>query len=289
MLDLYAEKHADQSRPALWFTIFGILLTILGAFLSPIAAGCGNAFFHSGGGVLSIQQDRKKGLNGKGLGVFVAPGAFGVFLGSYFAKTAAYSLIVSAVSIGMIVLSALLYAGRKELKYHETLRAKKQGRQQRIISALCFMAVMLRSCGSMAIAFPWKSGFLLGFAATACIALGKAAGGFSAARFTPQKTAFVSLILAAVCYSFGKNAVFGLLALFFFNMTMPLTLHLEALNRPDMPGFAFGLLTFGLFVGYLPFYYGIYRNVSPVPHGALISVLTLIILAAAYKIYGERS
>jgi FSR family fosmidomycin resistance protein-like MFS transporter len=48
--------------------------------------------------------------------------------------------------------------------------------------------------------------------------------------------------------------------MFLFNMTMPVTLWATAKIFPGAKGFAFGLLTFGLFLGFLPVYLGIEIN-----------------------------
>ena len=70
----------------------------------------------------------------------------------------------------------------------------------------------------------------------------------------------------------------GVLAVFLFNMTMPVTLWAAAKVMPGAKGFAFGLLTFGLFLGYLPSYLGWGSILSaPWAHGlpALISLILL--------------
>ena len=48
----------------------------------------------------------------------------------------------------------------------------------------------------------------------------------------------------------------GVLALFLFNITMPITLFALAQTMSGCKGFSFGLLTFALFLGYLPSYLG---------------------------------
>ena len=50
--------------------------------------------------------------------------------------------------------------------------------------------------------------------------------------------------------------VWGTAAVLLFNMTMPLTLWAAARLLPQARGFAFGLLTFGLFLGFLPVAFG---------------------------------
>jgi len=62
--------------------------------------------------------------------------------------------------------------------------------------------------------------------------------------------------LAAALYVVGELSVCGVLAMFLFNMTMPITLFALAKAMPGCRGFAFGLLTFALFLGFLPTYLG---------------------------------
>ncbi len=77
------------------------------------------------------------------------------------------------------------------------------------------------------------------------------------------------------CYVFKDILPFGLAALFLFNMSMPLTLYLLAKRMPGMPGLAFGLLTFALYLGFVLIY------TSPVsvpligPLGSLVSAVLL--------------
>jgi FSR family fosmidomycin resistance protein-like MFS transporter len=48
----------------------------------------------------------------------------------------------------------------------------------------------------------------------------------------------------------------GVTAVLLFNMTMPITLWAMTKIMPGAKGFAFGLLSFGLFLGFLPKYLG---------------------------------
>jgi FSR family fosmidomycin resistance protein-like MFS transporter len=86
------------------------------------------------------------------------------------------------------------------------------------------------------------------------------------------------LLLASVCYLLSEAAIFGLAAVFLFNVTMPLTLYLLADKFPNQPGFAFGLLTFGLFLGFLPVYFNWALPVSGSVLGCMGSVMSLLLL-----------
>ena len=68
-----------------------------------------------------------------------------------------------------------------------------------------------------------------------------------------------------------------------FNMSMPVTLYLLAVNLPGLYGFSFGLLTFGLFLGFLPVYAGLVLPVSGRLLGMAGSLASLVLLTAAGK------
>ena len=75
-------------------------------------------------------------------------------------------------------------------------------------------------------------------------------------------------------------------AVLLFNMTMPITLWGAARLMPGGKGFAFGLLTFGLFLGFLPTWLG-WPSILTSPWAmALAAVVSAVILLAGLK--GER-
>lgn len=114
--------------------------------------------------------------------------------------------------------------------------------------------VVLRSYMGMNQAFPWKADWAPALAAA--LVLGKAAGGFAMDALGPRKASAASLGLAAALYPASALPLPGVLAVFLFNMTMPVTLWAAARALPGQKGFAFGLLTFALFMGFLPSFLG---------------------------------
>ena len=277
IIDTYCIKSFKSLLPGRVFTIIGILLTIIGSYLSCIVLGIGNAFFHVGGGVLTIKQDNENGYNGKGLGIFVAPGAIGLFLGTVFHSSIYYNLIHIIVDIVLVVLGILIISDNIEIQCNYKNELILNNKTIKIICA-CFIVVVLRSLTGMAISFPWKNTTLISFISVIFLALGKSAGGLLSSSIGMKKTTIITLLISAIAYGLSSNMYFGLLALFFFNMTMPLTLYLLSQSMKNMPGFAFGILTFALFIGYLPVLYGYVNNVSPTIFGSISSIASLIIL-----------
>ena len=244
----------------LCFAAVGSALTILGALTHPAVLGLGNALFHVGGGVDVIRDGGKC----EKLGIFVAPGALGLSLGGLLAGASPLILLPAAV---MMALFLCFVRSPGEIS---TAPSQKE---PIFLLICCFIVVVLRSFVGFQVVFPWKAGWLA-FAAVCAVVLGKMAGGFFAARFGTRHLTVCSLVLAALCYGLGNIPLFGLLALFCFNMTMPLTLHALWRRFPEYPGSVFGSLTLALFVGFLPTYFGINIPIG----GVLGSILSLVLL-----------
>ena len=279
MLD-YAVTRKSCRKAPLFTILLGCAVTAAGVFFGPVMLGIGNALFHTGGGVLSIQEDRRADLSGAGLGVFVAPGAIGLFLGSVLSYNS-LSVTVTIVSALLAVCGILLYREEADRKTHVIGKPAVFDCSSLCMLGVCFAVVILRSAVGFAETFAWKTGFFPAFAAVCMTAAGKAAGGLFSAAYGTGRTIIVSLALSAVCFVFKDVMPAGLAALFFFNMTMPLTLYLLAETFFDMPGFSFGTLTFGLFIGYAAVrVYGL-----SVPYAGVIgSLASLVLLVIGEKI-----
>lgn len=220
--------------------------------LCAVVAGLGNCLYHVGGGVevLHASDDRQWML-----GVFVSPGAVGLFIGTLMAG---YDGLLIPGGLAILALSAAVVFG-----LHRTYALPRPsgngdaslrpvGRVPVVAGMCLFLVVILRSYVGVTLHTPWKTEGLLPILAVLGLALGKAAGGCLADRFGAMRTAVVSLGLCAGLFLFSENAVCGLLAIFLFNMTMPLTLFAMAKLFPGAQGFAFGTLTFALFLGCVP-------------------------------------
>lgn len=286
VLDGMCGKRSGQRRtwkftPSFVFAVLGVILTLLGAFTHPVVLGLGNALFHLGGGVGTIHEDEAKGWQGRGLGVFVAPGALGLYIGTKFAKNSAGTGWTGLVFVGVVMLLCLVCGMRisqRKDKVQEKATQEPLGNSLLWLIAGCVFVVILRSYIGMAVSFSWKTTLFAGTVAVLAVVLGKVAGGFAAAGFGIRRTVVVSLGLAAVCYLFSGKMVAGLLALFFFNMTMPITLYLLVQRLKELPGFAFGLLTFGLFLGFLPVYLDMKLPVDGRLIGCVGSLVSMVIL-----------
>lgn len=218
---------------SLLFCAFGVLR--ISFWFSILFLGMGNALYHLSAGKLVMDHE----VGNSALGIFVAPGAFGISLGT-FLKGFNFPLWMQ------LILLAGLFLCLKD--FHSTTPVKKTKEPSKLIVFLLFLVVVLRSFVGMAWILPWKQeAFWL---LTAAIVLGKALGGIAADQFNLQITSCVSLSLSALLFIFNDSALFGLISVLLFNMSMPLCLRMMIDEFPDSPCFAFGLLTFALFIGY---------------------------------------
>ncbi len=238
--------------------VAGFAFTLLAFACSPLpilcaaVLGIGNCLFHVGGGIDVLHfSDTKQWM----LGVFVSPGAVGLYLGGLLARQQLVSLPIGFVSL--LAVMAVLVIG---LQLTRSLRRRSENSLPSItptggIPWLAFLAlflvVVLRSYAGSTQSFDWKAGVWVPLSVVG-LALGKVAGGFLADGFGAMRASLVTLSLSTVLYIFSANPVCGLLSIFLFNMTMPLTLFAMARLFPGARGFAFGSLTFAIFLGYLP-------------------------------------
>lgn len=105
LLDTLIRDCGKRKRDyALMTALAGILCTLSGAVLHPVILGIGNALFHVGGGVGTIREDWQEGWQGRGLGVFVAPGALGLYLGTWMGKSGGWEAVLWGIGIVTLLL-----------------------------------------------------------------------------------------------------------------------------------------------------------------------------------------
>lgn len=218
--------------------------------LCAVTAGIGNALFHLGGGIDVLNRSQKHAW---ALGVYVSPGAMGLYFGTLWGKGSAPGLWL--IPIVLLLLAGLVLAHcRRMFTSFRSGNAPVDLRASAGYGKLIplFLVVVLRSYMGMNQAFAWKGEGQWALALTVALVLGKTAGGFAMDRTGAWKASGWSLGLAGIFYLASELPLPGVLAVFLFNMTMPITLWAAAKTIPGAKGFTFGLLTFALFLGYLP-------------------------------------
>lgn len=255
----------------------GVILSLVPiAFLewpAILLLAIGNALFHSAGGlsVLNISQ-KHAGPSG----IFIATGAIGVFLGTQSAQMGrlqiAFSLLVLLFLCALITL-VVQKVNKKYWNVHNvSFDISKLSFNTLLTIALLSLVVALRSYAGMVMAFPWKSEMFLLVLSILGVFAGKALGGMVADRIGFRTTAIFSLIAAATLFvPSWEMPLMGLLAMFFFNFTMAITLASLANILHEAKGTAFGLASFSLAIGALPALVG-FR----IEHPVMLSGISLV-------------
>lgn len=256
-------------------SIIWISQGLIASWISLMLCALLNAAFHVGGGM-----DVLKRSNGRiaPSGIFVSSGALGVVLGTLYGKTSHGALLpMSIVALTSIL---LFLASRKQSndnpapsKPFSILTKYGVG----ITSACLFIAVFIRSYAGII----WPIGFektgllILLPAVSSC--LGKALGGIVADKAGAMETAIISLALSvALLFMAGDSWIITGISILLFNMAMPITLCGLASAMPNHLGFAFGLSTFALLLGYMAYTQIAFNENTTINSKYIITILGIV-------------
>ena len=298
--------------PAKRSTTIGILFVLGGFFLGMwhlrtaglVLCGFGNAFYHVGGSI-GIACTDKKGLRDSG--VFVSAGALGVSFGTWL--SGCYALPIGFLSeetiwILLLLIVLLLLQRMVDSPIREANHTFSSGTKA-VLLLLSLFAVFIRSFGGLFFPTSYKelftsseytafTLFLMVMASGIVSFLGKFSGGFLSTlnmrilhKLLPNADidlrtgnylfGAVTLLLSAILLAFAGHIPFlCFLGILCFHAAMPVTLFELYCILPDRPGFAMGLSTVMLFLGYLPHEF---FSLDALPASVILFTLTL--LAAA--------
>ena len=265
---------ADRFRIPVPAAIVGLLLVATSTLFSgtPFAAaaiaGIGNALFHVGGGVISLNL-----LPGKATmpGIYVAPGALGLMIGGLVGRSgqfAAWPFILLLVGAALLIWRI----PRPAIRYDIALEGQFRWFETAIL--LLLFSIAIRGLVGASLVLPWKSNPTLLVTLTMAVVLGKGLGGVLADRLGWNRVALAGLAVAAPLLSFFSiYPALAIIGAFCFNLTMPVTLTAIANMLPGRDGFAFGLTTLALIVGVLP----TYTELEMVAGGRLFLLSTIVV------------
>ena len=212
--------------------------------LAVVVAGLGNALFHVASGTIGLNIEKKKAWP---VGVLVGPGALGLFIGGWLAK----SQIDASVTLILIMIAtifALRYLPRIEIDYEHKPIKNKRFFWVTMIGLLTIVG--MRALIGFSLFYEWKSQIAWAVGLIAAVVIGKMLAGFIADKWGWRKMSLImvglSLPLLVMGYDFPALALLGA---FCFQITMPVTLTAVARLQPGYPGWAFGLPCFFLIVG----------------------------------------
>lgn len=255
-LQVFLGMICDRLKAPKFFAELGIVLSLLSIFfitnlpiLSIVLVGIGNALFHIGGGTISLNITPKKAT---APGIYVAPGAIGLFLGVLMGKQGLLPMVYPIILL-FIAFILILITTKPKIDYQR--RKIKKSNIFWLVIIFILLSVIIRSFVGFMIIFPWKSKLLLGIVFAMGVFLGKAFGGFLGDKFGWLRVGVASLLISSFLLAFGANSsILGIIGIFLFNITMPITLVVISNMYSGRPGFAFGLTVLALIAGALPYY-----------------------------------
>lgn len=259
---------------------FGILCVCIAFYFENpiiicIISGIGNAFFHIGAARnVLISYNRSF----SSIGIFVAPGAIGIFLGPLLTEFYYITQVfIPAILIIFAVICILLNSGDK--------RITKPTLKRKWIPLLAFfITVLLRSYIGTLLKYDFMSNFFASFIFTFSIFSGKLFGGIIAQRFGVlcshiiiQPLTVILLLLSPI------YPIFAFPAIMLFNTSMPATAACLYRNFSDFPGTMFGITTLALYIGSIP---SLLKITVLDPDPAIIFILSLI--SAVFLLIGIK-
>ncbi|RKY52726.1 MAG: hypothetical protein DRP93_07650 [Candidatus Neomarinimicrobiota bacterium] len=272
---------ADTKNKYLHFVIIGSILPIVAIFIKDVGivaiiiSTVGNAMYHIGGGVISVNLYPNKAAPA---GIFVAPGVIGVFLGIFLASRAfSYEYVIAVIGIIVIVLIFIIFRGF-ELKSEY----KKINQNFVKIIILILLIVAIRGFIGSMLMFTWKDNTVYDILLVAAIFLGKFFGGILGDKFGFKEVGIFGLIVSAPLLLLGYYwSIAGLIGALFFNFTMAITLFLIIDNLGKYKGFAFGLTTLTLVIAFLPKALGISISFG----FTYYSTILILVVLGSYILY----
>jgi len=277
--------HCKAIAPTacLWVALCGVIP--LPPTVGAVLIGMGNSLFHVSAGSEVLEHSEGKAAP---LGLFVAPGALGVFAGKAFPE-------LRPVLCGLLILSGIWLLVENRIDREQTVSSYnyKEGQSKELLptALLLLLAVMTRAIGGAVAGGAGQTAFWKSLVIVIFVFAGKSLGGLASDRFGIRRVTVISIPLAAFLILIaGRCFVAGAVGQFLLNLSMPITLFLIYRCLPNAPGFAFGLAASVLWPGTL---IGKYISVS----GEIKVVFILLcfgmalfsILFAERKITHEKS
>lgn len=211
--------------------------------LSVVLCGVGNAMFHVGGGVTCLNLFRGKAA---APGIFVAPGALGLMIGTLLGKNGGFIAVIFMLLL-VCCGGAILFVKQPHIEYSY---APKLGVEPFFVILLLLLgSISIRALIGFVAQFPWKGNIYLLVCLTLAVVLGKGLGGILADKYGWRRVVVLGLLLSAPLIALGNHPIAGIMGMFLFNLTMPVTLAAVANLLPGFPGFAFGMTTLALITG----------------------------------------
>jgi FSR family fosmidomycin resistance protein-like MFS transporter len=284
IIGLVADRSRSYRRAAVAGTVATALAPLValapgGIVPAIIMAGLGNATFHVGAGAFSLRATPGKAL---APGLFVAPGAAGLALGTVAGRAGAalWPFVLVLAALAPLLAAMMVRPAVREALAVPGPSTPVVPRAENLL-LLVLLVVTARSFVGSAVVFPWRTAPWMLVALTGAVVVGKALGGALADRYGRIAVGATTLLVAGPLLVLGVGSpLAGIAGMLAFNVTMPITLVAVADAMPEYPGSAFGLTCVALIVGAFPALVGM-----PVTSLPPLVVSVVVVSSAAVLVF----
>lgn len=265
------------------FPILALSIFKTQLFIAVGIVGLANALLHVGAGSSVLAMYRYKAFYP---GLFVSMGALGLLIGNLMVRYSFYPLVLAIIGLIFFLLT-WIFIFPKNIKY--TIKDSIKVEKGVLIISLLLSVILIRGLVGTALFFPWKNVAVYGALLVIATFLGKVLGGYIADKIGFTKVGVLSLLLSALFIALGFTIpFFGIVGIFFFQMTMSITLVLIAGILPNRLGLSFGLTTLAIFCSIIPIFLQLNIFISKLNIIFLI-VLSSVLLYTAISLYKSNA
>jgi MFS transporter, FSR family, fosmidomycin resistance protein len=230
------------AQAALFLLPLSIIVYLINAEVGIIFSGLASAFVHvTGGAVCLLTESRGQVHDDKvaPLGLFTAPGVFGLTLGGIFGQYNSTPLIVIGVMV-LVVAFLILQSNLPSYQIQKNKQSQLDAHDYIMLGLLlmmCFRSFIFDIINY--VAEQYSDGLLIiGISAF----LGKIIGGFIADKIGWKKFVYITLPLAFILFQFGKQNIYALgFGIACLQSSVPITLLLMSRSLPIYPATATAL------------------------------------------------
>lgn len=268
-------------------TLLGIIFSLLGMYFGLYALGVGNALVTVGAGLGCMHRDSGKSNGAKNIGIFLAAGVPGLWLGNVLADFTSVQVYIQNIWIALMIIMIvigfmhIIYRERSlqfvALKQTENIysdsradREEAEGNEEAeggagfkpvyiLIVLACLIISAVGGFILKEISFDWRQMLILSLVSLLAMAAGRLLGAYLPCVIKSRTLRVVVSIgigaLAVTGIFFRKIAAVGIAELLLTNVLMSGSIYFSTYNYKKLRGLSLGIACTGLYLGFLTSYF----------------------------------